>query len=832
MDRVSKLSYSPNPNTDLIVNSTTNQLDLSNLLTQSNVSNLAISSVKIPDKYSSLLTLTPNNTLLNFNIQNIKSSDLLALVIPTIDELALITSNSSTILTQDVSPLVGNDTDHFSGGRKIYITSNAEAQRNVSINTIPNPHSIIDDTSNYYNNLKVAYSPRRVVDNYTGPTCKVENMTNNTEYYVYYSETLGDLCLVTSEGADLSTGIKLSDVTDVLRISEMYDQKGNTNFTVINSFYSNVEYRPKLTNSGEILFEGGQYLHKDNVGPLLDGDDSYTFIVDWTTTNNNNIQRIFEIDSDNTNNKYAALLQVNDAYGFNGQNNDKHDLVPVEINVPIRTFMVVDNSNLDNNIYINHNGTEYNGKTTDPSSLAVGNKGMCIGAKRGTGEYHRGTISHVLVFDEALQSFIAEQYMISGNVNPDENILNLNPYPSSWFDGANQSTITLSGTNVTSWTDRMDSTKSFSPEGGLNSTGFTYDQTNIGIGIYSEGTDIMKYSDASGIEYSSTSTFYIATTPSEVTNAYITSNYDPYGAALAIISGFNNKLFEFFDNSYNTVIRFDIDSSDWSSADKSKFYIICMKFDSGNLSVYLNGTHINTISYVPINEQLDYLFGTKNPSTSVITDYMKGSIGDIIHFNSTAHDDNTRNIVERYLMNKYQNNIIVPQSEPASEQTLVTLVNFTTGSNGQLISTTNMYSAGFGTNGYGTLSPIHNKTIKEISMYISNNNVSYGSVTVGLYYSTTSGGEGTLFGTATFTVSANYNAQTITFTNTDGLYIPNSGSHYFYLRIISVEGTHNTSSWIFSVKLGSSGFPTGMYGTNSYGSLRTDLMPNVTIKGY
>ena len=111
------ISYTPNPNNALVVNSSTNQLDLSTLLTQSNVSNLAISSVKIPGKYSNnnnnnLLTLTHTGTQLTFNTQNIKSSDLLALVIPTIDELALITSNSSTILTKDIE-LVGGGTDYF-----------------------------------------------------------------------------------------------------------------------------------------------------------------------------------------------------------------------------------------------------------------------------------------------------------------------------------------------------------------------------------------------------------------------------------------------------------------------------------------------------------------------------------------------------------------------------------------------------------------------------------------------------------------------------------------------------------------------------------------------
>jgi hypothetical protein len=207
----------------------------------------------------------------------------------------------------------------------------------------------------------------------------------------------------------------------------------------------------------------------------------------------------------------------------------------------------------------------------------------------------------------------------------------------------------------------------------------------------------------------------------------------------------------------------------------------------------------------------------------VESDNMKGSIGDIIYFDGTAHDDITRNIVERYLMNKYSNSITPPLSILVTYTKFFTIYDITTVSN----------FAGFVAKYSPTLSPIHDKTITEITMYFKTTNQSYSSVTLALYYSNTAGSLGTEFGRTSVAVSPNLSNKPLTFTNTNGLYIPNTGDHYFYLKIINIVGNTNDSWAVIKLQLGTTAFPTSMNGTDiSTGDLRTYAMPQVIIKGY
>ena len=104
----------------------------------------------------------------------------------------------------------------------------------------------------------------------------------------------------------------------------------DSNGKAISLSQGRVDYRPelrgKLNGRSTLYFDGADFL----AGPpvLEEGDDTFTFVVLWRPFRDG-VQAVFEQAGQGTGRR-ASLLQVKDRYGFNGQSNDAHSLVPVK----------------------------------------------------------------------------------------------------------------------------------------------------------------------------------------------------------------------------------------------------------------------------------------------------------------------------------------------------------------------------------------------------------------------------------------------------------------------------------------------------------------------
>ncbi len=195
-----------------------------------------------------------------------------------------------------------------------------------------------------------------------------------------------------------------SDVSTITDTGGLVDQ-WNDKSTAGNNFTGTGNERP---TTGASTQNGLNVLTFDNdylVGPnavLTAGDDDYTYYAVWQP-NRNAVLTVYE-QGQGTNQR-SSILAVNAAYGFNGQNNDRHDMVPYGPDEWRVTDMKVDNSLPDgtNNIYLVDNDTPYVGRTGNPANLNIGANGSRVGAKvQNNGERMYGDIAEILVYDRAL----------------------------------------------------------------------------------------------------------------------------------------------------------------------------------------------------------------------------------------------------------------------------------------------------------------------------------------------------------------------------------------------------------------------------------------------
>lgn len=173
---------------------------------------------------------------------------------------------------------------------------------------------------------------------------------------------------------------------------------------------------------------------------LAANDDDYTYFAVWKP-DVNGVMSVFEQAGGGTGER-AAILAVNPAYGFNGQGNDRHDLVPYSGGQWRATALRVDNDltiNGANNIFIDDNGVDYSGTTggAGPSGLSVGTNGTRVGAKvTNNAERFDGQIAEIIVFDRLLSD---------GSSNPADNEINdvMSYLDQKWNLEIAPSTITL-----------------------------------------------------------------------------------------------------------------------------------------------------------------------------------------------------------------------------------------------------------------------------------------------------------------------------------------------------------------------------------------------------
>ena len=158
-------------------------------------------------------------------------------------------------------------------------------------------------------------------------------------------------------------------------------------------------------NLGSLVFDGvDDYTNHSSI--LSSGQQRYTISAWWKTSANNRIQVVWEQNSSAAaSNTRAALIFVNANWGFNGQNNDAHDKVPVRINQWTNGTITIDTTLGTNPVKIYENGSLYWEGNTDgsASNLNVGNFASGLGRKiSSNSEYFIGNIAITQIYNRAL----------------------------------------------------------------------------------------------------------------------------------------------------------------------------------------------------------------------------------------------------------------------------------------------------------------------------------------------------------------------------------------------------------------------------------------------
>ena len=151
------------------------------------------------------------------------------------------------------------------------------------------------------------------------------------------------------------------------------------------------------TASGEpvIKFDGNDFL--DGAPVLPAGTNALTFAAVWQRDDFKGSQVIVE-QSAPGNGRRASLLTNEGFYGFNGESNDAHNLLPFKT----RQYTVsVLRLQADGTVTLLHNGALKTGRI-NAAIQNVGADKLRIGGKISGGELLRGAIAEVLVYDRAL----------------------------------------------------------------------------------------------------------------------------------------------------------------------------------------------------------------------------------------------------------------------------------------------------------------------------------------------------------------------------------------------------------------------------------------------
>lgn len=242
-------------------------------------------------------------------------------------------------------------------------------------------------------NCSAAYSLRLLKANYTGPMVNVRRSSDNAtmDFFGNIHGYIGSRI----SGTGQSLNEWLNGATGSIVI--FYDQSGNQR-NISQSVNAN---QPTISGTN-ITFNGSTHYLDTTNAPLTAGLDTYTFIVNWKPTTVNSLNRIIEQFSGTTSSTCAALLSVNNNYGFNGQFNDAHNMITFQNNVTRKSVMMCNHNLSTNNITMNDNGTFYSNTTSSPSTLAVSVGLFTVGRKNNSAEYFTGTINEILIFNNTL----------------------------------------------------------------------------------------------------------------------------------------------------------------------------------------------------------------------------------------------------------------------------------------------------------------------------------------------------------------------------------------------------------------------------------------------
>ena len=230
----------------------------------------------------------------------------------------------------------------------------------------------------------------------------------------YYSDSaVGDTIEAPTE---IVGNVLWLDASDNAAVVEAVDQPGFVQQWLDKSSAGNhlsqasVDRRPAVgadtLGDLDVITLDGVNDHLAGSAVLEAGDDTYTYFALWRPHVNNVVQSVYEQAGPGAHAR-SAILAVNTAYGFNGQNNDAHSMVPLAANQWRLTAMTVDNSGSPN-IHVVDNGNSYSATTTGfggPADLNVGIAGVTVGRKQQVdGEFLNGDLAELIVYDRVLSS--------------------------------------------------------------------------------------------------------------------------------------------------------------------------------------------------------------------------------------------------------------------------------------------------------------------------------------------------------------------------------------------------------------------------------------------
>ncbi len=170
-----------------------------------------------------------------------------------------------------------------------------------------------------------------------------------------------------------------------------------------------------IGNLPSIKFDGTDYLSSlASAGgsvPLDANSDNFTYVAVWLSNTNSASHVIFEQNTTTSQNgKRAAMLLVNNKYGFSGQVNDAFGASYGTSSSPHISVMTVgqangvNDANLTVKVYTNSNNASYTLTLTGGATKQnVGVDAFYIGAKvTNNGEILNGMISEIIIFDRVL----------------------------------------------------------------------------------------------------------------------------------------------------------------------------------------------------------------------------------------------------------------------------------------------------------------------------------------------------------------------------------------------------------------------------------------------
>jgi len=249
-----------------------------------------------------------------------------------------------------------------------------------------------------------AYSLRKLRSAYTGSAIRVRRSSDSTEQDIGFTS-----------GGNLDSTSLLDFVgTGSGYIKTWYDQSGNGK----DVSQTTTSKQPRIVNGGILetmnnrpavrFISTSSTTLTTTSAPLAAGDDTYTYVTLWSTTQNTSDEVIVEQNASTVqNNKRSALCSTNwggsRTIGFSGESNDTSGF-SFSTNTPYYTLVTVDDSQA-NNVLQYYNGMIGTRSTSSQGTLAIGNSGFSIGSKYSSAsEFFDGYINEVIVYDSVLST--------------------------------------------------------------------------------------------------------------------------------------------------------------------------------------------------------------------------------------------------------------------------------------------------------------------------------------------------------------------------------------------------------------------------------------------